>query len=95
MLFHNEVKNIYKMRSDLPIGRAHAYLKKVLLTKYSKYHTKLFGTKFLLNVVWESKLYNLVGNLFQATASLYENDFVQKFVFGFGCTKLNSACLVS
>jgi hypothetical protein len=79
----------------------HAYLQKVLLTKYSKkwrvkkYHTKLFGTKFILNVVYESKLFKLVGNLFQATAPLYENDFLQKFVFGFGGTKLNSACMSS
>jgi hypothetical protein len=90
------------MRSDLPIGRAHEYLQKVLLTKYSKkwelksitlnYLVPKFG---LLNVVYESKLFKLVGNLFQATAPLYENDFLQKFVFGFGGTKLNSACLVS
>jgi hypothetical protein len=65
--------------------------------RVKEYHTKLFGTttKFLLNVVYESKLFKLVGNLFQATAHLYENDFLQKFVFGFGGTKLNSACLVS
>ena len=55
--------------------------------RVKKYHTKFFGTKFLLNVVYESKLFKLVGNLFQATAPLYENDFLQKFVFGFGAQK--------
>jgi hypothetical protein len=49
--------------------------------RVKKYHTKLFGTKFLLNVVYESELFKLVGNLFQATAPLYENDFLEKFVF--------------
>jgi hypothetical protein len=89
------------MRSDLPIGRAHAYLQKVLLTKYSKkWELKSITLNYLekisfINVVYESKLLKLVGNLFQATAPLYENDFLQKFVFGFGGTKLNSACLVS
>ena len=63
--------------------------------RVKKYHTELFGTKFLLNDVYESKLFKLLGNLFQATAPLYENYFLQKFVFGFGGTKLNSACLVS
>jgi hypothetical protein len=64
--------------------------------RVKKYYTTLFGTKFLLNVVYESKLFKLVGNLFQATAPLYENDFLQKFVFGLARgTKLNSACLVS
>ena len=46
--------------------------------RVKKYHTKLFGTKFLLNVVYESKLFKLVCNLFQATAPLYENDFFTK-----------------
>ena len=32
--------------------------------------------------------------LFQATAPLYEKDFLPKFVFGFGGIKLNSTCLV-
>jgi hypothetical protein len=63
--------------------------------RVKKYHTKLFGAKFLLNAVYESKLFKLVCNLFQATAPLYEKYFLQKFVFGFGGTKLNSACRVS
>ena len=63
--------------------------------RVKKYHTKLFSTKFILNVVYDSKFFKLVGNLFQATAPLYENYFLQKFVFGFGGTKLNSSCLVS
>jgi hypothetical protein len=63
--------------------------------RVKKYYTKLFGTKFLLNVVYESKPFKLVGNLFQATTPLYENDFLEKFVIGFGSTKLNLACLVS
>jgi hypothetical protein len=71
------------------------YLLYIAKMRVKKYYTKLFGTKFLLNVVYESKLFKLVGNLFQATAPLYENDLSQKFVFGFGATKLNSACLVS
>ena len=36
VLFHNKVKNIYKMRSDLPIGRAHAYLQKYYLLNIAK-----------------------------------------------------------
>ncbi len=106
---HNKVKTIYKMSSDLPIGRAHGYYEKILLnnttrvelknitliSRVKNYHTILLDTKFLLNVLYESKRFRWSGNLFQATAPLYENDFLQKFVFGFGGTKLNSACLVS
>ncbi len=66
-----------------------------LISRVKLYHTILLDTKFLLNVLYESKRFRWSGNLFQATAPLYENDFLQKFVFGFGGTKLNSACLVS
>jgi hypothetical protein len=49
--------------------------------KVRKYYTKLFGTKFLLNVVYESKPFKLDGNLFQATAPVYKNDFYQSFIW--------------
>jgi hypothetical protein len=44
--------------------------------RVKKYHTKLFGAKFLLNAVYESKLFKLVGNLFQATAPFYKSSYL-------------------